>query len=182
MEFKKKTIIWEDNNIPPKDYLWVKSDGKIYEFNNTTRQWQESKTLQLKGQDGSESETPSNISIDFSKITFKEDLQERLEALTFEEVEGSSVAYPNWTTADVVNDDYNFVKTMFESNNINEFYFEDELSNINRDGNINSIVCYIGGYVYYIVFTESDILKVSFIERQESQYSGGTPPIKNTKG
>ena len=31
MKFKKKTIIWEDNNIPPKNYLWVKSDNKVYE-------------------------------------------------------------------------------------------------------------------------------------------------------
>lgn len=41
MEFKKKTIIWEDNNEPPKDYIWVKSDGKAYEFSYTTREWKE---------------------------------------------------------------------------------------------------------------------------------------------
>lgn len=40
MEFKKKTIIWEDNNEPPKNYIWVKSDGNAYEFNHTTRQWE----------------------------------------------------------------------------------------------------------------------------------------------
>lgn len=40
MEFKKKTIIWEDNNEPPKNYMWVKSDGNAYEFNHTTRQWE----------------------------------------------------------------------------------------------------------------------------------------------
>lgn len=40
MDFKKKTIIWEDNNEPPKNYIWVKSDGNAYEFNHTTRQWE----------------------------------------------------------------------------------------------------------------------------------------------
>lgn len=32
MEFKKKTIIWEDNNEPPKNYIWAKADGKFYEY------------------------------------------------------------------------------------------------------------------------------------------------------
>lgn len=40
MELKKKTIIWEDDNEPPKNYIWVKSDGNAYEFNHTTRQWE----------------------------------------------------------------------------------------------------------------------------------------------
>ena len=30
----KKTIIWETNSEPPKNYIWVKSDGKAYEFIN----------------------------------------------------------------------------------------------------------------------------------------------------
>ncbi len=41
MEFKKKTIIWEDNSEPPKDYIWIKSDNKAYEFDYTDRQWKE---------------------------------------------------------------------------------------------------------------------------------------------
>ena len=41
MEFKKKTIIWEDNNEPPKDYIWVRSNGKAYEFSYTAREWKE---------------------------------------------------------------------------------------------------------------------------------------------
>ena len=45
MEYKKKTLIWEDNNEPPKDYIWIKSDGKAYEFNYQTRTWVESKTV-----------------------------------------------------------------------------------------------------------------------------------------
>lgn len=47
MEFKKKTIIWEDNNEPPKDYIWVKSDNKAYEFDYTDRIWKESKTISV---------------------------------------------------------------------------------------------------------------------------------------
>lgn len=30
----KKTIIWETNTEPPKNYIWVKADGKAYEFIN----------------------------------------------------------------------------------------------------------------------------------------------------
>ena len=40
MEYKTKKIIWEDNNEPPKNYIWVKSDGNAYEFNHITRQWE----------------------------------------------------------------------------------------------------------------------------------------------
>lgn len=45
MEFKKKTIIWEDNNEPPKDYIWAKKDGKFYEYSYATRSWIESKSI-----------------------------------------------------------------------------------------------------------------------------------------
>lgn len=45
MEFKKKTLIWETNTEPPKNYIWIKEDGKAYEYNNSTRKWEESKTL-----------------------------------------------------------------------------------------------------------------------------------------
>lgn len=45
MEFKKKTIIWEDNNEPPKDYIWAKKDGKFYEYSYATRSWVESKLI-----------------------------------------------------------------------------------------------------------------------------------------
>lgn len=47
MEFKKKTIIWEDNNEPPKDYIWIKSDNKAYEFDYTDRTWKESNTISV---------------------------------------------------------------------------------------------------------------------------------------
>ena len=53
MEFKKKTIIWEDNNEPPKDYIWVKKDGKFYEYSYTTRSWTESKSISGSNSEGS---------------------------------------------------------------------------------------------------------------------------------
>lgn len=49
MEFKKKTIIWEDNNEPPKDYIWIKSDGKAYEYSYSQRKWIESKSISGSG-------------------------------------------------------------------------------------------------------------------------------------
>lgn len=49
MEFKKKTIIWEDNNEPPKDYIWIKSDGKAYEYSYSQRKWIESKSINGSG-------------------------------------------------------------------------------------------------------------------------------------
>ena len=54
MEFKKKTIIWEDNNEPPKDYIWAKKDGKFYEYSYTTRSWVESKLIKTEESGGSD--------------------------------------------------------------------------------------------------------------------------------
>lgn len=45
MEFKKRTIIWEENTEPPKNYYWVKPDNKIYEFSVEERKWVESEEL-----------------------------------------------------------------------------------------------------------------------------------------
>lgn len=53
MEFKKKTIIWEDNSEPPKDYIWIKPDGKAYEFDYTDRTWKESKSISTDAGSGS---------------------------------------------------------------------------------------------------------------------------------
>lgn len=64
MEFKKKTIIWEDNNEPPKDYIWVKSDGKAYEFDYTDRIWKESKLIKAE-ESGSSDGSGSNSNIFF---------------------------------------------------------------------------------------------------------------------
>ena len=54
MEFKKKTIIWEDNSEPPKDFIWVKPDGKAYEFDYTDRIWKESKIISILSNEESE--------------------------------------------------------------------------------------------------------------------------------
>lgn len=47
MELKKKTIIWEENTEPPKNYFWVKPDGKVYEWTLEKEDWAESETIQL---------------------------------------------------------------------------------------------------------------------------------------
>lgn len=59
MEFKKKTIIWEDNNEPPKNYIWVKSDKNAYEFNHTTRQWE--KIMSSNGNGSGDSENNEEL-------------------------------------------------------------------------------------------------------------------------
>ena len=67
MEFKKKTIIWEDNNEPPKDYIWAKKDGKFYEYSYATRSWVESKLIKTEesGSSGGSDDIPSgDITID----------------------------------------------------------------------------------------------------------------------
>ena len=45
MEFKKKTLIWETNTEPPKNYIWIKEDGKAYEYDYSTKRWIESKIV-----------------------------------------------------------------------------------------------------------------------------------------
>ena len=47
MEYKKRTIIWEDNSEPPKNYIWVKADNKPYEFNYYTHKWEESNSVEI---------------------------------------------------------------------------------------------------------------------------------------
>jgi len=42
MEYKKKTIIWEDNNEPPKNYIWIKN-GTIWQFDKYLHKWVEYK-------------------------------------------------------------------------------------------------------------------------------------------
>lgn len=65
MDFKKKTIIWEDNNEPPKNYIWVKSDGNAYEFNHTTRQWEKIMSSNGSGSDDSENDEELNAFMEF---------------------------------------------------------------------------------------------------------------------
>ena len=45
MEFKKRTIIWEENTEPPKNYYWIKPDNQIYEYNPNQLEWVISETL-----------------------------------------------------------------------------------------------------------------------------------------
>lgn len=42
---EKRTIIWEENTEPPKNYFWVKPDNKVYEFNHEFEEWVESETI-----------------------------------------------------------------------------------------------------------------------------------------
>ena len=44
---KKKTIIWEENSTPPRDYVWVKPDGKAYEYDYANGVWTESKDITI---------------------------------------------------------------------------------------------------------------------------------------
>ena len=59
---KKKTLIWEDNNEPPKNYIWIKSDGKAYEYNNSTKSWQLSNLV--GGEDNTATHAYSVTSLD----------------------------------------------------------------------------------------------------------------------
>lgn len=58
---EKRTIIWEENTIPPKNYLWVKPDGKVYEYDYLKESWEESKTVKLveSGEPSYSEEEPS---------------------------------------------------------------------------------------------------------------------------
>lgn len=38
-EGTKKTIIWEANSEPPRNYIWVKNDGIAYEYDWDLREW-----------------------------------------------------------------------------------------------------------------------------------------------
>lgn len=80
-----KKIIWYDvNSEPPKNYVWVKADGKAYEYNTNTKQWEESKNF-------------SRGSIEmFSNMTEEEQMQVRKDlGLYYEETttEEKSVQY-----------------------------------------------------------------------------------------
>ena len=45
MKHQKKTIIWEENTEPPKNYYWVKEDNVVYEFDLKQGKWVESEEL-----------------------------------------------------------------------------------------------------------------------------------------
>lgn len=44
-EGTKKTIIWETNSEPPRNYIWVKHDGVPYEYDNDIREWVPSRNI-----------------------------------------------------------------------------------------------------------------------------------------
>ena len=71
MEYKKKTIIWEDNNEPPKDYIWAKNDGKFYEYSHAQRKWIESNLISSGS--GEEQDVMSIIKEAFREVV-KEDI------------------------------------------------------------------------------------------------------------
>lgn len=65
MDTLKKTIWYDTNSEPPKNYIWMKADGKAYEYNVGTKQWEESKEF-------------SNASLDmFNEMTEEEKAQVR---------------------------------------------------------------------------------------------------------
>lgn len=47
MEFKKRTIIWENNNEHSKDCIWVKSDNKAYKYSYSDKCLKESGTVSI---------------------------------------------------------------------------------------------------------------------------------------
>lgn len=48
-EGTKKTVIWETNSEPPRNYIWVKSDGLPYEYDWDIREWVLSKNIGVSG-------------------------------------------------------------------------------------------------------------------------------------
>lgn len=48
-EGTKKTIIWETNSEPPKNYIWIKPDGIPYEYDKELREWGVSKNIGAAG-------------------------------------------------------------------------------------------------------------------------------------
>ena len=65
MDTLKRTIWYDTDSEPPKNYIWIKADGKAYEYNAGTKQWEESKEF-------------SNASLDmFNEMTDEEKTQVR---------------------------------------------------------------------------------------------------------
>lgn len=58
----KKTIIWESNSEPPKNYIWAKPDGSIVEYNENTKKWENSESIAGESS-GSESTSSTSMII-----------------------------------------------------------------------------------------------------------------------
>lgn len=120
MEFKKKTIIWEDNNEPPKNYIWVKSDGNAYEFNHTTRQWEKIMSSNGSGSSGNgDSEYLSNVlellytpGIEYNFLT-TDNIYTQGSILTKEEYQYVIAIYPGNTIGDY--DTANYILRCYDS-------------------------------------------------------------------
>lgn len=69
MEYNRKTIMWDDNSEPPKNYIWAKNN-KFYEYDYVTRSWVESKLISGSGSDGSGDSTPTEFYIKFKAENF----------------------------------------------------------------------------------------------------------------
>lgn len=109
MEFKKKTIIWEDNNEPPKDYIWAKKDGKFYEYDYVTRSWVESKSISGESE-GSGSGSGVDINTILDNISIKDDLLTKLQAIDYTN-QGEDGVLTDLTFDDVFNDYNDFIKS-----------------------------------------------------------------------
>lgn len=48
-EGTKKTVIWETNSEPPRNYIWIKSDGTAYEYDWDIREWVPSRNIASGG-------------------------------------------------------------------------------------------------------------------------------------
>lgn len=73
MDTLKKTIWYDTNSEPPKNYIWIKADGKAYEYNNSTRSWELSKTMSSASNGGGNG-TDSNASHVY-EVSSLEDIQ-----------------------------------------------------------------------------------------------------------
>lgn len=55
-----KKLIWETNTPPPTNYIWVKPNGKAYEFNNNTHKWEVTGLFGINSQSDSQSTNDTN--------------------------------------------------------------------------------------------------------------------------
>ena len=91
MEYNRKTIMWDNNSEPPKNYIWAKNN-KFYEYDYVTRSWVESKLISGSGS-GSGDSTPTEFYIKFKAENFGirnqdnvPDTIDRSKGYTFDEI------------------------------------------------------------------------------------------------
>ena len=124
MEYKKKTIIWETNSEPPKNFLWVKDDG-IYEWTNGS--WNKSKSFSTE-------QEKQCISIDDISGTIAEELIRYIEQNNEITIPRESVVYPDKYIKDnadkeELSDVLDFIRfATFEMSNIVPLYCEEPVN------------------------------------------------------